>query len=266
MPTMRWASCTTPTRANAAPSAASSTRSNRVVLHTDTGLMPRRTGAWASWNVDQQDCRRPSEALAMTYHMNRLQSLPGPGPVLRVGQSRRSAGSVAESSSIERCATRCTRSRRSTRRQRSRDLQGRRRTFYAGAHLGYGFHEDGCRSGLRGRRPRVAPCRASPRRPGPRRRGARGMKSHLLDGVVRHRRVRPFVYALEHGVYYFALDLDELDEVAPVLAAHRAQPPQRPRVARRRPSRARPPRTCGQRSSPTCAPKARTRRAGRSRS
>jgi uncharacterized protein len=36
----------------------------------------------------------------------------------------------------------------------------------------------------------------------------------VLEGIVRHRRAQPFVYALEHGVYYAALDLDELDEVA----------------------------------------------------
>lgn len=37
------------------------------------------------------------------------------------------------------------------------------------------------------------------------------MRTHLLEGVVRHRRARPFVYALEHDVHYLALDLDELD-------------------------------------------------------
>lgn len=39
------------------------------------------------------------------------------------------------------------------------------------------------------------------------------MRSHLLKGTVRHRRASPFVYAFEHEVFYFALDLAELDEV-----------------------------------------------------
>ena len=40
------------------------------------------------------------------------------------------------------------------------------------------------------------------------------MRSHVLAGKVRHRRSSPFVYELEHDVWYFALDLDEVDEVA----------------------------------------------------
>jgi hypothetical protein len=40
------------------------------------------------------------------------------------------------------------------------------------------------------------------------------MRSHLLEGTVRHRRARPFVYSLEHDLFYFALDLSEIDEVA----------------------------------------------------
>ena len=39
------------------------------------------------------------------------------------------------------------------------------------------------------------------------------MRSHFLEGQVRHRRARPFVYSLEHGVTYLALDLDELDGI-----------------------------------------------------
>ena len=40
------------------------------------------------------------------------------------------------------------------------------------------------------------------------------MRSHLLEGKVRHRRTRPAVYELEHDVFYFALDLAEIDDVA----------------------------------------------------
>ncbi len=39
---------------------------------------------------------------------------------------------------------------------------------------------------------------------------ARGMRSHLLHGKVRHRRSRPLLYELEHDVFYVALDLAEM--------------------------------------------------------
>ena len=37
------------------------------------------------------------------------------------------------------------------------------------------------------------------------------MRSHLLEGRVSHRRTRPFSYALDHAVWYAALDLGEID-------------------------------------------------------
>jgi DUF1365 family protein len=39
------------------------------------------------------------------------------------------------------------------------------------------------------------------------------MRSHLLVGSVRHRRPRPTSYGFTHGVYYLALDVDEIEEV-----------------------------------------------------
>jgi predicted NAD/FAD-binding protein len=120
---------------------------NDVVLHVDDSVLPRRARARGSWNVDTPDCRRPAEQLTMSYWMNNLQRLEtrrqyitsvNPGeriPDDKIIVSRPMAHPKYSFDTLDG-------------QQLVAELQGHRRTFYAGAHLGYGFHEDGCRSGF----------------------------------------------------------------------------------------------------------------------
>jgi len=127
---------------------------NETILHTDDSVLPRARGAWASWNYLLPQCRRsggdPFAAGAkalVSYHMNRLHGLAEPVDYLvslncpdridpRLVLARMTyhhpvytAGSLAA-------------------RARLPELSDRR-TAYAGAYHGWGFHEDGCAAGVR---------------------------------------------------------------------------------------------------------------------
>ena len=121
---------------------------NDVVLHTDESLLPQRHRARGSWNVETADCRQPAKQLVMSYWMNNLQRLHTPAQYLT---SVNPGDRIPEDKVIV--------ARPMSHPKYTFDtldgqtavgaLQGHRRTFYAGAHLGYGFHEDGCRSGYK---------------------------------------------------------------------------------------------------------------------
>lgn len=51
---------------------------NSTLLHTDTSLLPRSSGARASWNYLMPDCRAGADRVRVSYDMNRLQRLDAP--------------------------------------------------------------------------------------------------------------------------------------------------------------------------------------------
>jgi predicted NAD/FAD-binding protein len=120
---------------------------NQIFLHRDIRLMPKSRRAWASWNfLRWQRDDAPGNDVAITYWMNRLQGIEEskplfvslnppfePDPALTFGKYVKAhpqydAGAFAAQKRID-------------------EIQGQRRTWFCGAWTGYGFHEDGLRSG-----------------------------------------------------------------------------------------------------------------------
>jgi uncharacterized protein len=118
---------------------------NRAVLHTDARCLPSNRKAWSAWNYQSTAAATPD--VCEHYLLNQLQPLPCTTPVIvslnpidepdpaQVLASFEYAHPVFDEGAIAAQA-------------RLRALQGSRNTWFAGAWTGYGFHEDGLKSGL----------------------------------------------------------------------------------------------------------------------
>ena len=119
---------------------------NPTVLHTDAAVLPRLAKAQASWNYYLPDCGAPAEQVQVTYDMNRLQSLDSDTRYL---VSLNSETMIAPERVLARMhyqhpiftPTSVTAQRRLP------ELNDGT-LAYAGAYHGWGFHEDGARSGV----------------------------------------------------------------------------------------------------------------------
>lgn len=123
-------------------------QANHAVLHTDTTVLPSRRAAWAAWNYERAPERsRESARVCLHYLINQLQPVPFTQPVV---VSLNPVGEIAADQVIGRydyahpvfdmAAIRAQ--------KMAAQLQGREHTWFCGAWMGYGFHEDGLKSGL----------------------------------------------------------------------------------------------------------------------
>jgi predicted NAD/FAD-binding protein len=145
-------------------------QSNRVLLHTDVRLMPRRRRAWSAWNYlaaysnerdrlprapqypngPERAARRHSNDSAnapvcVTYWINKLQPLPFRTPVLVTLNPAFEPAADTLIAEFEYSHP-IVKNAAVTAQQHFAHLQGQRRSWYAGAWLGHGFHEDGLAS------------------------------------------------------------------------------------------------------------------------
>jgi predicted NAD/FAD-binding protein len=118
-------------------------QSNEAVLHTDARLLPRDRKAWAAWNAHVPV--EPGAPCTVSYCMNLLQGIDCDEALMvtlnrseaidptRVLRRMRYAHPIHDHAMVRAQA-------------RRDEIQGQRRTWFAGAYWGWGFHEDGIRS------------------------------------------------------------------------------------------------------------------------
>jgi uncharacterized protein len=132
-------------------------QTNKAILHTDASVLPQRKAVWAAWNYEhhkhpQLVPNQPTNVMdsanvCLHYLINKLQPIPFEHPVLVSLNPKKpiAAGHVLGSFDyahpvFDLAAIKAQASIPA--------LQGQQNTHFCGAWTGYGFHEDGLKSGL----------------------------------------------------------------------------------------------------------------------
>lgn len=119
---------------------------NHVVLHCDDRIMPKARKTWSSWNYTE-DADNPSEQIDLTYWLNKLQPIPQDDPHFVTLNSRRTIRpeciydeTILRHPVYDMAALAAQNA--------VRDFNGANNTWFCGAWMRNGFHEDGLASGV----------------------------------------------------------------------------------------------------------------------
>jgi len=118
---------------------------NKGYLHSDVSFMPRKKNAWASWVYLGDSIENKS---SLTYWINRLQNLETASPVLVTLNPDKPPEASKIWQEFEFSHPFFT-NKSSVAQSYLQSIQGKNNTWYAGAYLRNGFHEDGLWSALK---------------------------------------------------------------------------------------------------------------------
>ena len=119
---------------------------NKIVLHSDTSIMPKRRQVWSSW-IYSEDAQRTDKEINLTYWMNSLQPwLKGEDMMVTLNTTRPIKEELIWDEvtlqhpvyDLEAIAAQ----------EAAAAMNGTNRTWFCGAWMKNGFHEDGLSSGL----------------------------------------------------------------------------------------------------------------------
>jgi len=118
---------------------------NETVLHVDASILPKNKKAWAAWNAYIPASK--SDACTVSYCMNILQSVQSKDPFV-VSLNR--TADIAPDKIIARMRYQHPMYTHDSVQAKTRrhEINGKNNTWFAGAYWGFGFHEDGLRSGV----------------------------------------------------------------------------------------------------------------------